>query len=107
LAQGQHRTLEEQGRHQSSPQDGQKGCPARPQQATCLREAASAKAGEAKAYSVRYVEPPGAARTKLADFFNILPAGKGVFTALAGMVHLGGGFWMVPILEVPGGVPGC
>ncbi len=27
---------------------------------------------EAKAYSVRYVEPPSAARTKLADFFNIL-----------------------------------
>jgi len=23
-------------------------------------------------YSVRYVEPPSAARTKLADFFNIL-----------------------------------
>ena len=23
------------------------------------------------------------------------------------MVRLGGGFWMVPILEVPGGVPGC
>ncbi len=70
---------------------------------------------EAKAYSVRYVEPPGAARTKLADpstmlrpcFFNILLAGKGVLTALTGMVHLGRGFRMVPILEVPVGVPGC
>ncbi len=31
----------------------------------------SQRGGEA--YSVRYVEPPSAARTKLADFFNILP----------------------------------
>jgi len=30
----------------------------------------SKRGGEA--YSVRYVEPPSAARTKLADFFNIL-----------------------------------
>jgi len=35
-------------------------------------KAASAKAGEARPYSVRYVEPPSAAKTKLADFFNIL-----------------------------------
>ncbi len=68
---------------------------------------AAAASEEAKAYSVRYVEPPGAARTKLADFFNILLAGKGVLTALTGMVHLGGGFRMLPILEVPVGVPGC
>ncbi|MEE8612749.1 MAG: hypothetical protein V3S85_01310, partial [Nitrospirales bacterium] len=33
---------------------------------------AAAASEEAKAYSVRYVEPPSAARTKLADFFNIL-----------------------------------
>ncbi len=72
LAQWQHSTLGDQGRHPNSPQDGQKVLPARPQQATCLREAASAEAGEAKAYSVRYVEPQSAARTKLADFFNIL-----------------------------------
>ncbi|MCH8041857.1 MAG: hypothetical protein IH977_16165 [Nitrospinae bacterium] len=72
MAQGRHNTLGKQGRHQNSPQDGQKGRPARPQQATCLREAASAKAGEARPYSVRYVEPPSAAKTKLADFFNIL-----------------------------------
>ncbi len=31
----------------------------------------SQRGGEA--YSVRYVEPPSPARTKLADFFNILP----------------------------------
>ena len=30
----------------------------------------SKRGGEA--YSIRYVEPPSAARTKLADFFNIL-----------------------------------
>ncbi len=28
--------------------------------------------GEPRPYSFRYVEPPSAARTKLADFFNIL-----------------------------------
>jgi len=33
---------------------------------------AAAASEEAKAYSVRYVEPQSAARTKLADFFNIL-----------------------------------
>ncbi len=44
------------------------------------------KRGGEGLYSVRYVEPPGDARTKLADFFNILLAGKGVFTALAGII---------------------
>jgi len=33
---------------------------------------AAAASEEVKAYSVRYVEPPSAERTKLADFFNIL-----------------------------------
>ena len=33
---------------------------------------AAAASEEVKAYSVRYVEPPSAARTKLADFLNIL-----------------------------------
>jgi len=32
----------------------------------------SKRGGEAGAYSFWYVEPPGAARTKLADLFNIL-----------------------------------
>ncbi len=50
---GQHSTLGDQERHQNGQQDGQKGRPARPQQATCLREAASAKAGEAALCSVR------------------------------------------------------
>ncbi len=61
--------LGDQGQHQNSSQDGQKGRPARPQQARRRRP-----------YSVRNAESPSAARTKLADpsamlradFFNIL-----------------------------------
>ncbi len=52
--------LGDQGRYQNSPQDVQKS----------VQRGRSKRGGQG--YSVRYVEPPSAARTKLADFFNIL-----------------------------------
>ncbi len=60
LRTGFNTLLGDQGRHPSGPQDGQKGCPARPQQA------------RRRGVLFQYVEPPSAARTKLADSFNIL-----------------------------------
>src|SRR6266852_2458434 len=48
------------GRKENTPQEAQKGRPARPQQAKRRRR------------TFRYVEPLSAARTPLADFFSIL-----------------------------------
>jgi len=60
LAQGQHSTLGDQGRIRTA------------RRMVKRLSSAAAASEEAKAYSVRYVEPPSAARTKLADFSNIL-----------------------------------
>jgi len=50
--------------------------PARLREAEVLLRRSQVQRGRSKrggeTYSVQYVEPPSAARTKLADFFNIL-----------------------------------
>ncbi len=61
MAQGQHSTLRRSGTAPEQPAGWSKSS-----------SNAAAASEEAKAYSVRHVEPPSAARTKLADFFNIL-----------------------------------
>ena len=58
--------MHEWGKRTTSPQDAQKGRSARPQRV------------KAEAYPLGYVEGLNDARTKLADFFSILPVTRRV-----------------------------